>query len=380
MTQPEERTTPAAPPESAPTTPVEPARREAFRRYDADELRRFAAECLVVCGMAAEEARIGADVLVDTDLMGIDSHGIAHLPGARSYVPGLRRGEVNPRAQPRIVRETASTALLDGDNGFGPVVGVRAMQLALAKARTAGSGSVAVTNSRHFGAAGYYALMAVPEGCIGLAMTNSGPWVAAAGGRGRMLGTNPIAVAAPAGSEQPFLIDLATSSVAVGKLEIAHREEKPIPPGWALDATGEPTRDIPTVFREGALAPLGSTLQTSSYKGYALALMVDLFTGILSGFGYSLALPLGGAGHFFAAWQIDAFLPAGEFTGMLDEMQRTFRTAAPAAGVERVLLPGQREFEARAERTAHGIPLHRSVSMSLEALAADLGVPPPRPR
>ena len=364
------------------TTPVRPQSSEAqpaFRRYTAEELIAFTTRVLTACGMPEADARLGAEVLVEADLMGIDSHGIAHLTTHYSYVPGFRSGHVNPTPSIRPLREAAATALLDGDGGFGPLVGYRAMQLAIAKAKATGSGSVAVTNSRHFGAAGYYALMAVPEGCIGLALTNAGPWVTPAGAQRKMLGTNPIAVAAPAGSEQPFFMDLATSTVAMGKLEIALREEKPIPPGWALDARGEPTTDIPTVYQEGGLTPLGSTLTTAAYKGYALGAMVDVFCGALTGFGWSMALPPRSAGHFFAAWQVEAFLPLAEFTAMLDGMQRALRTAAPAAGVERVLLPGQREFEARAERQAHGIPLHAAVYSALDALADEMNLPRPEP-
>ena len=364
------------------TTPIHPQTSEAHpahQRYAASELIAFTTRVLVACGMPEEDARLGAEVLVDADLMGIDSHGIAHLPTHNGYVPGFRNGHVNPTPQIRAVRETASTALLDADRGFGPVVGYRAMELALRKAREAGSGSVAVTNSRHFGAAGYYALMAPSQGCIGLALTNAGPWVVPAGGRKKMIGTNPIAVAAPAGREQPFLMDMATSTVAMGKLEIALREEKPIPAGWSLDGEGRATRDIPTVYREGGLTPLGSTLSTSSYKGYALGQMVDVFCGILSGAGHTLLLPRGAAGHFFAAWQVEAFLPLDDFTAMMDQMQAAFRAAAPADGVERVLLPGQREFETRREREANGIPLHAAVFTSLNTAADELGVPRPSP-
>lgn len=365
------------------TTPVHPTSSEdhpAFRRYDATELIDFTARVLTACGMPADDARIGATVLVDADLMGIDSHGIAHLGTHSGYVPGFRSGLVNPTPRIRPLRETAATALLDGDQGFGPLISYRAMELALAKAHAAGSGSVAVTNSHHYGAAGYYALMAVPAGCIGLSMTNAGPWTVPTGARRKLIGTNPIAVAAPAGREQPFYMDLATSSVAMGKLEIALREEKPIPPGWALDGDGQPTVDIPTVYREGGLAPLGSTATTSSYKGYALGAMVDLFAGILSGIGWTMALPRSAAGHFFAAWQIEAFMPMDAFTAGLDAMQQVLRQAEPADGVARVLLPGQRELETRADREARGIPLHTAVFTSLETLAEELDLEPPRPR
>ncbi len=364
------------------TTPISPRSSTAetpFRHYTADELVRFTTEVLMVCGMPEEEARIGAAVLIDADLMGIDSHGIAHLATHNGYVPGFRNGNVNPTPNIRPIRETAATALLDGDRGFGPLVGYRAMQLAITKAQEAGSGSVAVVNSRHFGAAGYYALMAVPAACIGLALTNAGPWAVPTGAQKKMIGTNPIAVAAPAGTEQPFLMDMATSTVAMGKLEIALREQKPIPDGWALDGAGLPTVDIPTVYQQGGLTPLGSTATTSNYKGYALGAMVDIFCGILSGAGYSMILPRGAAGHFFAAWQVEAFAPLDEFTNMMDGMQRTFREAAPAAGFERVTLPGEREFETRRRREVQGIPLHASVTTALDTLADELHLPYPTP-
>lgn len=359
-----------------PTGTIDPSL-PTVRRYAADELIRFTARVLEGCGMPAEDAAIGATVLVDADLMGVDSHGIAHLATHSGYVPGFRTGQVNPTPTIRTVRETAATALLDGDGGFGPLVGYRAMQLAIRKAQEAGSGSVAVTNSRHFGAAGYYAMMAVPAACIGLAMTNAGPWTTPAGGQTKMIGTNPIAVAAPAGTEQPFLMDMATSSVAMGKLEIALREGKPIPPGWAVDGKGQPTVDIPTVYSEGGLAPVGSSITTSSYKGYALGAMVDVFTGILSGAGFSMAIRRPAVGHFFAAWQVAAFMPLPEFTATMDAMQRTLAGCPPVEGVARVLLPGQRELETRAERTAHGVPLHVSVYTGLETLAQELGLPVP---
>ncbi len=350
-------------------------------RYAAVELIEFTARVLSHLGMDPADARLAGEVLVDADLMGIDSHGIAHLPAHGSYAPALRDGRVNPRPNITIVRETPSTALIDGDGGFGVVTGHRAMRLAIEKAKAVGTGSVAVTNSRHYGAAGYYAMMAVPEDMIGLSMTNAGPWFVPTFAKKKMIGTNPIAVAAPAGREQPFLVDMATSTVAMGKLEIALREGKPIPRGWALDGEGRPTEDIPTVYREGGLTPLGSLDTTSSYKGYALGVVVDILTGVLSGAGYSMALGGYGreVGHFFAAWRIDAFRPADEFKAMMDEMQRAFRTAEPADPAQPVTLPGQREFTVRADREKFGVPLHISVIKTLDDLADELGVTRARP-
>ncbi|HEY7295319.1 MAG TPA: Ldh family oxidoreductase [Dehalococcoidia bacterium] len=351
-------------------------------RFSAKDLIDFTATALARVGLSEEDARRGAEILVDADRMGIDSHGIAHLNAHRGYVPGIKAGTVNPRPNIRVVRETAATALLDGDRGFGPTVGHYAMRLAMRKAGEAGCGMVSVRNSRHFGAAGYYALMAVDDDMIGMAMTNASPWMVPTNARHRMIGTNPIAVAAPAGTEQPFLCDLATTAVAMGKLEIAEREGKAIPPGWALDENAQGTVDIERVRRGGGgLTPLGSTATTSSYKGYALGQVVDLFCGLLSGAGFSMILERGtsAAGHFFGAWRVDAFRDVAEFKAMIDEMQRTFRTAEPAPGAERVLLPGQREFEARSERERDGIPLHESVVKTLADLAAELGIAAPQP-
>lgn len=348
-------------------------------RYAAAELIDFTTRVFSHLGMDPADARLAGEILVEADLLGIDSHGIAHLPAHWSYAPAMRDGRVNPQPNIRVVRETPATALLDGDHSLGLIAGHRAMRLAIEKARAVGCGSVAVTGSRHYGAAGYYALMAVAEDMIGLSMTNAGPWVVPTFAKKKMIGTNPIAVAAPAGTEQPFFCDLATSTVAMGKLEIAQREGTPIPPGWALDGAGRPTQDIPTVYREGGLTPLGSTPTTSSFKGYSLGVVVDILCGVLSGAGYSMALAGRHVGHFFAAWRIDAFCPVEEFKGMMDEMQRTLRTAEPADPAQPVLLPGQREFETRAERRQHGIPLHVSVIKNLDDLADEFGLPQARP-
>jgi LDH2 family malate/lactate/ureidoglycolate dehydrogenase len=362
------------------TTPLATPSESTRARYAAATLIDFTAQVLVHCGMTEEDARLSASVLVDADLMGVDSHGIAHLATHGSYVSGLRSGRINPRPQVRIVRESAATALVDGDGGFGPLVGYHAMQTAIRKAKEAGSGTVAVRNSRHFGAAGYYALMAARADLIGMAMTNSGPWMIPTFAKKRMIGTNPIAVAAPAGVEQPFLCDFATSTVAMGKVEIAERDGRPVPEGWGLDEEGRPTTDIDTIRHKGGLTPLGGTPSGSSYKGYALGMVVDLLCGILSGAGYSLIVSSStGVGHFFAAWDIAAFRPLDEFKAMMDEMQRTFRTAEPVDGADRVLLPGQREFETRAEREKLGIPLHPRIVEDLERLAVECGLEPPRP-
>jgi len=330
--------------------------------------------------MPPEDARTAAEILIHADLMGIDSHGIAHLMGHRDYVPGLRNGAVSPLVRLRIEHETPATARVDAQRGFGLLVAHRAMNLAIEKARSSGIGMISVANSSHIGAIGHYALMAIPQDMIGIAMTNAPPQVVPTFAIKPMLGTNPIAVAIPAKSEPPFLLDMATSVVAAGKLEIAQREERPIPEGWAVDAEGKPSTD-PFIYRKGGgLLPLGSWPMTSSYKGYGLGMLVDILCGVLSttGFGAMFSREQWRYSHLFAALRIDAFQPAEEFKGMMDQMLNTFRTLDTAPGAQRVLYPGLREWEMEQRRRKEGIPLNGKVISTLEELGRELGVPFPK--
>jgi LDH2 family malate/lactate/ureidoglycolate dehydrogenase len=348
-------------------------------RFSAPSLSDFVDQALQRMDVPPDDARLAAKILVEADLMGIESHGVAHLMTHPSYVLGFKQGLVNPRPNIRVMHETPSTALVDGDGGMGPVVGYRAMSIAIQKAKECGTGMVAVTRSRHYGAAGYYALMAVPHDMIGLATTNSPPLVAPTFGRGRMLGTNPIAVAVPVASGYPFLLDMATSAAAHGKFEIARREGKPIPPTWGADEDGNPSTDITQIMTKGWLLPLGSTPEAASYKGYDLAMVVDILSGVLPGLGYSLHIDYikHEVGHFFGALRIDGFGPVEQFKAMMSEMLETFRSAPTVAGAERVLVAGQREFEAREERLVNGIPLHPPVVGMLQRLADEVGLPMP---
>ncbi len=346
-------------------------------RVDHAALQTFTTEVFARLGVPADDARTAAGVLVHADLLGIDSHGVARLASHPGYVPGLKRGLVRPVATPRIVQETTATALLDGDGGLGGVVGTRGMELAIAKARTAGVGAVAVTNSHHYGIACHYAMLALPHGMIGVSMTNAAPQVVPTYGKRALLGTNPLSVAAPAGRERPFILDMATSVVAAGKVEIAVRTGQMIPDGWLVDPEGRPTVDPHALWNGGALLPIGSRPELASYKGYGLAVVVDILSGVLSGAGYSSILdPVGwSAGHFFLALQVEAFRPLAVFLGLMDAMIQTLRSAEPAPGAERVYVHGERELEVERDRRANGIPLHLSVVESLRALSHELGVP-----
>ena len=352
---------------------------ESYPRIKADELRSFTKEVFVRSGMPAEDAAIAADILVETDLRGIDSHGVAHLGGPFSYAEELKSGLHNLKPRIRTIRETTTTALVDGDNGFGLIVAYRAMELAIRKAKEAGIAMVTVTNSHHFGASQYYSTMALPHDMIGLSMTNCAAQVVPTHGSKPMLGTNPLSFAVPAGKESPYVLDMATSAVAFGKLEIAQRKGVSIPQGWAVDKDGNLTTDPKDGFEGGALLPLGSSAELGSYKGYGLAVLVDILAGVLSGMGYSATLSEedGKMGHFFGAIRIDGFRPVDEFKAMMDDMLATLRATPPAPGKERVLVPGQIEHETKQERSRQGIPLHPEVLNGLKEQAQKLGVDSP---
>jgi LDH2 family malate/lactate/ureidoglycolate dehydrogenase len=352
--------------------------------YPAEALRAFSASVLALGGVPPDDAELAAEVLLSADLRGIDSHGVARL---RGYHDVLRSGRVNPTPRVRVLRETASTATVDADNGLGLVVAPRANEMAMEKALAAGSGWVAVRNSNHFGIAGYYPLRALERDLIGWAMTNSSALVAPLFGAARMLGTNPIAVAFPGHEEPPIVIDFATSAVAFGKIEIARRLGVPLAAGWAVDAEGRPTADPQAVYDGGALLPIGSSRELGGHKGYALGLMVDVLSGALSGANWGPFAPgfvIGqhpdagvgaGIGHLFGALRIDGFIDPGEFRRQVDHLVRTLRATPPAPGTDGPLVPGDPERAAEIARRRDGIPLIAPVAADLEALAAETGIP-----
>ncbi len=352
--------------------------------YPAEALHEFATRVFERAGVPPADAFLAAEVLLAADLRGIDSHGVARL---RPYHLALHDGRINPTPEMRLVRETLSTATLDGDNGLGLVVGPYANEIAMARALEAGSGWVSVRNTNHFGIAGYYVLRALERDLIGWAMTNSSALVAPVFGVARMLGTNPLAIAFPGLEEPPIVIDFATSAAAFGKIEIARRLGAPLPLGWAIDAEGRPTTDPADVYEGGALLPVGSTRELGGHKGYALAMMVDVLSGVLSGanwgpFAPSFAIEQAparsvgaGIGHFFGALRIDGFIEPDDFKRQVDDLVRTFRSSAPAPGTEGPLIPGDPERAAEEVRRRDGIPLVPAVAEDLEALAHETGIP-----
>lgn len=343
-------------------------------RIAAEALHEFTQKCLAAYGVPEADARITADLLVQTDLLGIDSHGVAHLD---MYIDGLRQGRINPRPQVRVVRGAAASTTLDGDNGLGFVGAAEAMKLAIARAGEVGAGFVSMRNSNHFGAAGVYARMALAEDMIGLAATVGGILVLPPGGAQRTVPANPVAVAIPTAKEPPFLMDISTCVVAFGKIELALRYERPIPLGWAVDRNLQPTTDPEAVADGGLLLPLGGSRETGGHKGYGLALVLSTLCGVLSGAGWGFPRPGSGqrdTGHFFGAFRIDSFRDPEEFKADMDAMLRQMKESPKAPGVERIYTPGEPEWEIEADRKANGIPLHPKVVANLRKVGKEAGV------
>ena len=358
--------------------------------YPPDQLFEFTTRVFRHFDVPADDARTAATVLQSADLRGIDSHGVARL---HTYFDMLELGRINPRAHVTVVRETASTATVDGDNGLGLVVGPRANAIAMEKALAAGSGWVSVRNTNHYGIAGWYVLEALKRDLIGWSMTNTTRLVAPLWGAERMLGTNPIAIAFPGAEEPPIVIDMATCTAAYGKIEMARRAGSPIPPRWAADRNGVPTTDPNAMIDGGALLPLGSDREGGGHKGYALAVMVDVLSAVLSGANWGPFVPpfalrqemptrsVGkGIGHFFGALRIDAFIDPDEFKKQIDDMVRTLRRTRPAPGTEGPLIPGDPEREAEAVRGRDGIPLTQPVVDELRDISRRTGISLERPR
>ncbi|NJE62110.1 Ldh family oxidoreductase [Thermococcus sp. 21S7] len=349
---------------------------ESYVRIPKDELFSFVVNVLTKLGVPKNDAEIVADNLVMADLRGIESHGVQRL---KRYVDGILSGGINLHPNIRIVREGLSYALIDGDEGLGQVVGYNAMKLAIEKAKDSGVGVVAVRNSNHYGIAGYYALMAAEEGMIGISMTNSRPLVAPTGGVERFLGTNPIALAAPTNGK-PFLLDMATSVVPIGKLEVYRRKGKPIPEGWAIDGDGNVTTDVERVFAGGALLPLGGFGELfGGHKGYGLSVMVDILAGILSGGTWSRHVKNTSekhseVDHFFMAINIEAFVPLQEFRENMGAMIEELKSSRKHEDFEKIWIHGEKGFLTMETRLKVGIPIYRKVMEELNGIAERVGV------
>jgi len=344
----------------------------------AEYLRDFVRKVFMHFGVPVEDAAIASDVLSKADVRGIDSHGVARL---RTYVDMFTIGRINPKPNIRIVREKKSVATVDGDSGLGLVVGPRANEIAMEKAAVYGSGWVSVCNTNHYGIASYYSLKALERDMIGWSMTNTSKIVVPLWGAERRLGTNPIAIAFPGHKNPPIVIDLATSVVAFGKIEMAGRAGVQLPEGWIIDAQGNASTDAADVY-SGGLLPLGSTREMGAHKGYCLSAMVDILSAVLSGANWGPFVPpfalfeetpsesVGkGIGHFFVAMDIDGFEDVDVFKKRIDDWIEVFRNTKPAPGHQAVLIPGDPEHAAEKVRSKSGIPLIESVVDDLKEIS-----------
>jgi LDH2 family malate/lactate/ureidoglycolate dehydrogenase len=339
----------------------------------ADGLKATVAAIFEKMGVPPEDAVLGADVLVLADLRGVDTHGVSNM--LRSYVNGYQKGEINPRPDWRIIRESPSTANIDSDRGLGTIIAPKAMEIAIRKAKEVGVGMVTIGNARHLGMASYHAMLALKHAMIGVCMTSCPPSVVPTFGAEPRLGTNPIAVAVPAREEPPFVFDAATSTVAGNKIGIARRLGIKLEPGWLADGDGTPIMEEIDAPDKYTLLPLGSTRELGSHKGYGLSCVVDILAGVLTGFGYGAVPGRPNFGHYVAAYSIEAFTDVDEFKETMDQWLRMMKSTRPAPGHDRVLVAGQPEAEVEQVRRVEGIPLHPEVVQWLRDTCGELAVP-----
>jgi L-2-hydroxycarboxylate dehydrogenase (NAD+) len=338
-------------------------------------------------GVPEDDARICADVLIASDLRGIESHGVGRL---KYYYDRVKAGVQSTKTDLEIVKETETTALVDGHHGMGHVIAYRSMRLAMDKAKRYGLGAVAVRDSTHFGIAGYYPLMAAQEGMLGFTVTNARPAIAPTLGTEPMLGTNPIAFAAPSDLPYPFCFDAATSITQRGKIEVAARAEKPVPEGWVIDAEGNPATDPAQILADlgeatAALLPLGGAGELfAGYKGYDLAAMVEILSASLCG-GMFMKDLLGFAedgsrrpymlGHFFLAVDIEHFIPLDASRRITGQIMRTLQNSRKAPGQDRIYVAGEKEYEKEKVIRQQGVPVNHNLRRELEIMRDELGIP-----
>jgi LDH2 family malate/lactate/ureidoglycolate dehydrogenase len=331
-------------------------------------------------GVPEADCHLGADVLVTADMRGVETHGVSNM--LRSYVNGYKDGSINPEPVLHVLRETPSTANVDSDRGLGIIMTPKAMEMAIEKAKKVGIGMVTIRNGRHLGMASYHAMMALKHDMIGVCMTSCPPSVLPTFGAVPRMGTNPIAMAAPAGEEPPFVFDAATSTVAGNKLGLARRLGNNLMGGWVADTDGVPIMDEvspPVPGYEGRassfLLPVGSTREMGSHKGYGLACIVDILGGVLSGGGYGVSPGRPNFGYYVAAYSVEAFMDTAEFKRTMDEWIRMLESTPPAKGHDRVIYPGRLEAEEEKTRAVEGIPMHPEVIDWFKSICAELSIP-----
>jgi len=352
--------------------------------YQYNYLFDFTKNVFLKMGCSEHDSTIIAEVFLAAELRGHASHGMIRI---RDYYELWKSKRINTCPDVIIVHESPSTAVVDGDNAVGMVAARRSMEIAIEKAKNAGTGWVATRNSNHFGIAGYYSMMALEHDMIGICLTNANPLVAPTFSISRMMGTNPIAVAIPAMKQPPFVADFATTPVARGKLAVAEKKGEKVPYGFVQDKDGFPSDDPAILKQGGSMLTLGGDRVHGSHKGFCLSSIVDIFSAVFSGANFGPFVPPSvaylpvldkkvgeGTGHFFGAMRIDAFQPANEFRLKMDEWIETFRSAKPAEGQERILIPGDPEREAEERNMREGIKLVPAIKDDLVAIAGELGI------
>ncbi len=337
-----------------------------------EKLEELCVAAMLKAGLKKKHAEITARVLVSTDLWGVFTHGTKQL---RGLLKNIRDGRLDPKAEPEVVRDVPAAALVDGHFAMPMVSSTRAMNLAIEKARELGTAFVGVTHSGHFGAAGYYANMAAENDMIGLSMCNVEPFMTVPGAKGRVLGTNPIAYAIPAGEEPTVFLDIATSAVAVSKVFAARARGEEVPPTWFVDADGNPSTD-PSKIDDGAMLPM------AGHKGYGIAVLIEVLSAVLTGSAvmsevksWVLDLPEpSNQGHAFMVINPSVFMPVEEFKTRVDAMIREIKSAPKALGATRIYLPGEMEWERREKFLKNGIELPSDVVANLKLMAEEWGV------
>ena len=354
-----------------------------YVRVPREELFRVVKDVFVKLNVPEQDAEIVAENLVMADMRGVESHGVQRL---KRYVNGIKAGGVKVNPKVRVVKDSPVYALLDGDEGLGQVAAYRAMRLAVEKASKNGIGIVGVKNSNHYGIAGYYAYKIAEEGLIGISLTTSRPLVAPTGAMEKFVGTNPIALAAPVEGKKPFLLDMATSVVPSGKIEVYRRKNKPVPEGWGISTeTGEVITDPNIILSpQGTILPLGGLGEIhGGHKGYGLGVLVDIMSGILMGATWSRHV--GGTsdkhsdvGHFFMAVDPGAFGDADEFKKNMKIMTEELKNAKKHPDFEQIWVHGEKGHLTVETRLKIGIPIYRKVFDEINTIARDVGVTPLR--
>ena len=347
------------------------------QKINSENLRQNVEEIFQIMGENQTDSKIAADALILADLRGVESHGISNM--LRIYIQGYRNEEIKPQAKLSPIKDNLATCSVDGDRGLGIITTPKAMDIAIEKAKKYGISMVTIKNSRHLGMASYHAIKAIKHKMIGMCVTSCPPQVLPTFSAEPLLGTNPIAIAAPAGKKPPYVFDAAMSTIAANKVSISKRLGNNLLPGWISDNDGTPIMEEfnPEEYKvngENYLLPLGSTRELGSHKGYGLAGMVDILGGILTGGGYGANPGRPNFGHMVTAYNIDSFTDYNEYTKTMDEWLDMLENSKTIPGKDKVIYPGLSEHKTQIERIANGIPIHDEVLDWFEKINKELKV------